>query len=730
MAEFGVEQTDVAEIGNAVTPVQAQASEPIAVEGLTNLFKLATGFEKGKKEKAGQEFIAQFTNKQLSLVQAVEQGMDSKAARARLAVNLQSAIQTHPGLMDEIQKAQGFVLGKGGMGEVVFTGADTERQRQDLQDAMVKEGLVSPDATDEEFTQAEENFRVAAEADRRYKTVTETIALEKSKIGLDKSKLELLQAKQKEADKNLLVASAPAQMDQFQTTIKDVLDSVRIQGESQAKGITAINAAFTAMEAKAAKYFVNLDSTQTEALKKPFTMMRDEALAVITGERTTEEYQRNIDSLIAMNSSQLLSNPTIAKAVAASKLLPQNFPYQQIPEVVNAMSTMFNQALDGEGVNTAGTTENERKANRELFKMLTNKDLPDDQREEVGKVLAGVFEGVIDYQGLTARNPQGVVDLSNFMATQDFLQLRKEHPEAFKNLDTAKQVLNANYYDEVFQMVDKEFRTNKVQIGSLEGKVTGEGVNRRSSLTAPIGETKDFVLVRPSAQGMEFYAADPTNNFTVAKAKKLNKELRPVINRSIMAMAHLNGESNYSQLWEQVSERFMTGEGIATDEGDDLELSDVQEQSQQEVQQVTTTLLKEFEGFIPTPKWDVNALRVGYGSDTITLEDGTVKKVKEDEKVSKEDAERDLERRSRIFAGAARKKIGPEVWDSFPTDTIAALTSIAYNYGSIPSRILDEAKSGDLDALADAVEALGKDNKGINKKRRKKEADLIRASKG
>ena len=34
-------------------------------------------------------------------------------------------------------------------------------------------------------------------------------------------------------------------------------------------------------------------------------------------------------------------------------------------------------------------------------------------------------------------------------------------------------------------------------------------------------------------------------------------------------------------------------------------------------------LIKRFEGFRTTPYWDVNAYRTGYGSDTVTLADGS-----------------------------------------------------------------------------------------------------------
>jgi len=140
----------------------------------------------------------------------------------------------------------------------------------------------------------------------------------------------------------------------------------------------------------------------------------------------------------------------------------------------------------------------------------------------------------------------------------------------------------------------------------------------------------------------------------------------------------------------------------------------------------TLDLIKEFEGFRETPYWDVNAFRVGYGSDTITKPDGTVVQVREGMSVSREDAERDLRRRTQEFATGAKRQVGSEVWTSYPSNVRAALTSIAYNYGSLPERILEEARSGDVNALASAVEGLAGDNDGVNRDRRLKEAAIIR----
>lgn len=145
----------------------------------------------------------------------------------------------------------------------------------------------------------------------------------------------------------------------------------------------------------------------------------------------------------------------------------------------------------------------------------------------------------------------------------------------------------------------------------------------------------------------------------------------------------------------------------------------------------TTGLLRQFEGFSGKAYWDVNAYRTGYGSDTITKADGTVVKVTKDTIVTKEDAERDLARRTKEFANTARRDVSAATWDKLPPNVQAALTSVAYNYGSL-SRLDSvvkaaqaSAQSGDMRGLADAVRMLQSHNNGVNAKRRNQEADYI-----
>ena len=138
-------------------------------------------------------------------------------------------------------------------------------------------------------------------------------------------------------------------------------------------------------------------------------------------------------------------------------------------------------------------------------------------------------------------------------------------------------------------------------------------------------------------------------------------------------------------------------------------------------------LIRSFEGYRPTPYWDVNAHRVGYGSDTITNPDGSVQRVQPGMRINRDQAELDLQRRiSTEFQPRAAAAVGAS-WEKLSPQAQAALTSVTYNYGSLPKSVAAAAQTGDPNAIAAAVEGLSGHNGGVNANRRMQEAALIRA---
>lgn len=143
---------------------------------------------------------------------------------------------------------------------------------------------------------------------------------------------------------------------------------------------------------------------------------------------------------------------------------------------------------------------------------------------------------------------------------------------------------------------------------------------------------------------------------------------------------------------------------------------------------LTYGLISQFEGFSDEPYFDVNAYRGGFGSDTVTLADGRVVPVTPGMKITREDAERDLVRRTETeFKPRAIQQIGADVWSKFPEHVSGPLVSIAYNYGSVPANVVAAARTGDPELIAQAIEARAGDNGGINRRRRMQEAAMVRS---
>lgn len=142
--------------------------------------------------------------------------------------------------------------------------------------------------------------------------------------------------------------------------------------------------------------------------------------------------------------------------------------------------------------------------------------------------------------------------------------------------------------------------------------------------------------------------------------------------------------------------------------------------------QAATSVIRNFEGFQPTGKWDKNAFRAGFGSSTVTLSDGSIKQITEGMSVSVADANRDLARRVALEFKEIVSKIGAEKFSSLTPPQAGVLASIVHNYGHLPDQIVQAINHGGDVAAAIRGLAVG----DVNDRRRNTEADIFAAGAG
>lgn len=129
--------------------------------------------------------------------------------------------------------------------------------------------------------------------------------------------------------------------------------------------------------------------------------------------------------------------------------------------------------------------------------------------------------------------------------------------------------------------------------------------------------------------------------------------------------------------------------------------------------------------------------RAGYGSNTITdPNSGQISTIRQGQTVTVAQAEADLRRRTADFMNGVKSEVGAEQFGKLSPAAQAALTSVAYNYGTIGrtrggggAGIADEIRSGQVsnEQIAALIEGLAGHNGGINKTRRLEEAAYVRS---
>lgn len=134
-----------------------------------------------------------------------------------------------------------------------------------------------------------------------------------------------------------------------------------------------------------------------------------------------------------------------------------------------------------------------------------------------------------------------------------------------------------------------------------------------------------------------------------------------------------------------------------------------------------TNLIAHFEQYQGTAKWDVNAYRLGFGSDT---EGPDQEKVTRGMCTTRERALANLACRVPAFMKIVEEQVGAELYILLGDNTKAALASMAYNYGEVPTNVIN-AIHNNSQHVSDAIRACGNDNRGINRWRRDGEAACV-----
>lgn len=581
MAQFGSEVTAAPEVTAYETPKQGaelrvstlipQQAEP------TGMFEMAAGVVAGifdaKKEAKSNQFITDFYNKQLNIADAYAQGrgnMTANQAQTLMRRNLIDAIAANPNnaaMAKELLDIQGKLTGVTGAGGIVSDMTLEERRQNALVDAAVEQGYASPYANAEETKQGISMMQQQKEAARRYKDQMDTIDMALKNNQLSKAERESLQGQREQASNEFIRSSAQPQM----TAVTTEFNKILMSDLSPAEKTTQIELFFANWQAGVSGYIGEAESAKVSAFLKPFEMIKENFLKQASGELTLNELKTQNQILMEGQKAVLMADPELQTIIAASDLLDLGvFGSQVQQKAAQTFLRRFGQIHEGNlgDVNPFGEGADYKTSLNLEMKTLVNGMNNPEKRDQSVSYLNDFFKTIELSEGVIRDDPKKGYNLVEQFASPSFYNLIKQGGDELGNLEAAKNVVAEHFGDEVWDMVKREFTNAQVFVQPTGGmKDVGRG--RSEAVPAPEG-----ITARATSSGMEFVANDPDNSRMVAKAKELNKTLKPVINKTVQAMSHLDGSQDYQGYWEAISERMFGDEKISGDAGDDLLMED------------------------------------------------------------------------------------------------------------------------------------------------------------
>lgn len=582
-SNFGFDATQVSVDPSAAPILEGVQKQALPVKMIGDIFSGINESISADKEKKAANTLAAFTQQQLNVADALDQGSpavpNSAFARSLMRKNLIDAIDANPSLAADLIKAQSSIVDLAGGADIVKDGDEEEQLWRATKASLVSDGMILPDASDSEVRIAASRKQSLAALAEAHKTKMDALLMEEKTLSLEDSRRKEKRAVIEETAFNFVREIAPDELVRVRNELTKIVNGPGSGAEKQ----QAVEAFYTQFLSDATSVTMGLKADDTTVFLRPFEALRDDFLKRASGEYNDEEMKKSIERAVTQQTLLLMADPEVARTVAVSELIGDNsFLAVSTASGMNKAFVNFiangSTTSDPEGYSQLPpyTVNNATKTGFKTYlKGITSSVNAEDVgvREEALDRIQRVLDSTETFSGLVDKNPASAIEMVNWLASPEFASVMAQNPSLAGGRDAAREALSRNYSKEVWNMIDSEFLKNKVfTIPPAVGAGTkGAGMNAQASVK--VASATDLATATSDPTGVKFVPTDPQNKDSVAKAKELNKTLKPIINTQIRAMAHLEGRTDYGTYWEESSDTFLR-KGEGADTGDNLVVED------------------------------------------------------------------------------------------------------------------------------------------------------------
>lgn len=569
MAEFGPEVTEAPEIAHAETEQRPVQPSTGGIRAFANVFGMAVegtdNYLQGRANQANQQSLTAFQEEYINVIESARQGQIPRgAAQSRLNLLLLQYSQENPGLAKDFRQISGQLRGTAGGGSFLSEQTIDEKINDALRTKVFMEGWVDPNASESEINAAMYDFAEAERSSRSIRNQIESFELEMKEYAVGSARRQELEEAVQASTKRFLNTSLPGQTRDFGAKVNNILNS----GADTATQLAQLDALWQEFETGSSQDLLRVnDSNFQTTYLKAFESLYNRARQVVTGETTREAWDAEMTNSLTAAKRGYMENPDIVALVAQTELFDSLFkgggPMAQV--LIERQAKVLLNAFEGnpQDSSTGDFTE----AMRQVLKAEAGSDQAvQDQTTILNNGVATISDNVRRIER----------DASNAVEPIDWLS----DPEFFSHVsnldptevDGALRVLQDHYEEELYSMVSREFtKSNVVPFESEVGNTLPEEGGDRTP-------TPETVGVRGTPGGVEFYALDTGSPSARKEATRLNQQLKPVIDKSVKAFAHLEGHTNYQEVFtRQMDKYFPDGTAQEVKPIGELELKDFED---------------------------------------------------------------------------------------------------------------------------------------------------------
>lgn len=590
MAEFstnigGAPQSPV----TPTAPVVDQSSL-VALNALGNIGSkiLSVGMEViQNKQKVDQQnnlnnAVSAFSQKQLKLADAVEQGaMSSQEARMRMRKNYTDEISNNPGLTKILAQTQADIINTAGLGKIVAEGTEQEKINVAMQKEASLAGWIKPTASPDEQQAGIAAFSAFKRHEADINAEQNALALASSKVGYERqriglatdriqqvtagysqqsAKINLIEAKQQQNARVAVGGMADSYNFKFNQDLQEI-EAKKDRGEiTPQEAIKLADQQFATISQLVSSVGRDAGGDYVNNITAPMRMRYENSVKFLNGEIDKQILGNENDRTVALQMKNALGDPKVAQVVATSRLLG-NANLALIPGVNQAVMSIIDKNTNPETkpADVLPDTPDEKADVGNYLGVLKSSmsnygggnvgGNKEETQAQLNANVSNVLRG-IDVHSVAVNNPAEYNQVVDFLASPEFGKFTSSGGGVYQDAaQSASQVLQSQYIDQVLPLLKKEYETTA--LGSVSSITSARGLS--PSRSVPGVPTSSVIKPFFSGGGVVFRAEGPTANDPQVrnKVKDLNAKVGSVMNKLLRMDAHLSGNTDYKAAYER-----------------------------------------------------------------------------------------------------------------------------------------------------------------------------------